>query len=158
MIGQTVDAGDHFKKRAAIPLAPCTLPLRVPMPLETGMQWQPVHFFVWTGTGTNFVLCTQGKFYLWDWLFTNKTMHKFYWCLLAFCSQGTKVCNTTLGNAASISPEDALSSLSQVSTLWITIQYTLVLGIKIQFGRIRMFLGLPDPLVRGTDPDSSLFS
>jgi hypothetical protein len=24
MIGQTVDAGDHFKKRAAIPLAPCT--------------------------------------------------------------------------------------------------------------------------------------
>jgi hypothetical protein len=26
MIGQTVDAGDHFKKRAAIPLAPCNLP------------------------------------------------------------------------------------------------------------------------------------
>jgi hypothetical protein len=26
MIGQTVDAGDHFKKRAAIPLAPCMLP------------------------------------------------------------------------------------------------------------------------------------
>jgi hypothetical protein len=24
MIGLTVDAGDHFKKRAAIPLAPCT--------------------------------------------------------------------------------------------------------------------------------------
>jgi hypothetical protein len=23
MIGLTVDAGDHFKKRAAIPLAPC---------------------------------------------------------------------------------------------------------------------------------------
>ncbi len=24
MIGQTVDAGDHFKKRAAIPLSPCS--------------------------------------------------------------------------------------------------------------------------------------
>jgi len=24
MIGQTVDAGDHFKKRAALSLAPCT--------------------------------------------------------------------------------------------------------------------------------------
>ena len=26
MIGQTVDVGDHFKKRAAIPLAPCIVP------------------------------------------------------------------------------------------------------------------------------------
>jgi hypothetical protein len=26
MIGLTVDAGDHFKKRAAIPLAPCIFP------------------------------------------------------------------------------------------------------------------------------------
>jgi malate/lactate dehydrogenase len=37
-------------------------------------------------------------------------------------------------------------------------QLLAVLGIRIR--RIRMFLGLPDPdkLVRGTDPDPSLFS
>jgi hypothetical protein len=29
MIGITVDAGDHFKKRAAIPLAPCISVLRI---------------------------------------------------------------------------------------------------------------------------------
>ncbi len=29
MIGLTVDAGDHFKKRAAIPLAPCMCVLTV---------------------------------------------------------------------------------------------------------------------------------
>jgi hypothetical protein len=33
-----------------------------------------------------------------------------------------------------------------------------VLGILIRIRRIRMFLGLPDPLIRGTDPDPSLFS
>jgi hypothetical protein len=38
-----------------------------------------------------------------------------------------------------------------VIAVWIKVNIRPVLGIRIR--RIRMYLGLPDPLVRGMDPD-----
>jgi hypothetical protein len=45
MIGPTVDAGDQFKNRAAIPLAPCIPRIGLPILLQTNRQTDPGNIY-----------------------------------------------------------------------------------------------------------------
>jgi hypothetical protein len=53
-----------------------------------------------------------------------------------------------------VTHQSSFSAMFLVTFLQVFSEYLSVLVIQIR--RIRMFLGLPDPLVRGTDPDPSI--